>query len=337
MVRGPRNKGFKLQRRISPYAKFAAMHTIPPALAYLAGKKLRGKSNGQVKKKLHQNVSNSGTSGSMSKFFYGKRRIPKAFSLTKKGLSRNYYVNNGSVRLTGGVGVQSMYSPLIMFNYTDINAINTRIAGSIPNVNRYMLYSCSAELLLTNQDLGNVRLTLYDIIARRDMDSSHSGQLTAPDYAWGNSYSDEGASNSDNLVIGSTPFSSDLFTQYFKVLKITHLDMSQGQTHTHRVHFAPNRIVDQEYIRYSPMNYKGLTCFTMIVQHGMPSNDSATKTSVSTGQTAIDMVWRKQYKYSWIADSDTNFYKSNNLASSFAVAQDIINIGAGSIAVDNVA
>ena len=59
-----------------------------------------------------------------------------------------------------------------------------------------------------------------------------------------NSMTDEGAILMTQ--VGVLPFSCRLFTQYHKVCKVTHLIMSEGQTHVHRIRFSPNKVLNKE-------------------------------------------------------------------------------------------
>jgi hypothetical protein len=258
--------------------------------------------------------------------------MPKQVSTVYKTLSKNYLVLNGAGRKTAAVGLQSGFDDLHMFDCTDMAAIAARISSNATQ--RFIILSCSAELLFTNAELSNCRYTIYDIIARRDLNSTTN---TDPGTAWANSYADEQASNSNWSLVGTTPFSSDLFTQFFKVLKMTHGVLGQGQTHCHRINFHPKRIVDLETISHTTNGLKGISCYVMVVFHGEPMNDVTTKTQVSTGACALDMVYRKSYKYTWMSDSSTNYSVTNALPSAFTVAANIVDIGSGTVVADSAA
>lgn len=312
----------------------ARARAFAPYGAIAAGASMMNRSRSRVtkKSKLHQSAKASvgGHGGTYSSFYYRKSKVPRGFRSTIKALSKNYYVWNGSARLTGTPGAQAPAVLQSLFHYTDLNAISQKVNSN--QTNKVLFQSVSSEALLTNQDTGNVNVVLYDIIARRDL--STQTNLATPLAAWQNSYSDEGGSNANYSVIGATPFSSDLFTQFFKVVKVTHITLGQGQSHTHRIKYTPNRLVDGELINYNTNGLKQLTCFTMAVAYGMPYNDSTTKSQVSTGATAIDFVVRKQYQYTWQQDLDTTFSVSNNLVTSFTVGEDIMNEATGTATVD---
>lgn len=279
---------------------------------------------------IHQRAKNSGAGGSESSFFYGRRRIPAKYLAASRWLQHQYYVKNGAGRTTSTVGVQQSNTPLVMFNTADLETMfGIQGAGK---TEKMLFESCSAELQITNQDLATCRITLYDIIQRRDGNATN---VSDPNSAWQNSYGDMlGGSNSNCTIPGVTPFSSDLFVQYFKVLKATHLMLAQGQVHVHRVNFSPNRMFDREIDQYQ-LTLKGLTCFTMIVYSGVPENDSVTKTSVSLGVSTLDYVYRKQYKFKYMTQNISSISATNSLSTSFAVAEDIIDIGAGTVVTDS--
>jgi len=304
--------------------KSAAVQQTPNALA------LAAKRYNSTKKSIHQPAINLGTSGSFSNFYYTPRKEPRAFRLIKKGISNNYLVNNNAVRLNASVGSQNNNTVNNMFNQTDLALISSKISSN--NTQKFICKSCSAETMITNQDVGNVRIYIYDIIARRDLTSSG---VSNPSNAWNNSYTDEGGSGTSNQIVGTTPFSGDTFTQFYRVVKITHCTLAQGQTHTHRVRFAPNKIIDEEVVNNVSNGVKGLSTFTMLVYHGVPYNDLTTQSQVSTGAVALDVVTRRQYKYSWMNDSTTSFSSTNSLPSSFTVQEEVMDIGTGAKVIDS--
>lgn len=277
------------------------------------------------KKSIHQKAINVGTGGSMSKFFYGRRKVPRGFRT--KGLAKNYFVSNYATRLQATVGKQEVANALVMCNLSDLTTIKGRVSAT--DTSKYMLDTCSAEVMISNRELTNVRVYVYDVIARRDLNN-----VPTAAQGWTSGYADEGGADSNYQVVGTLPFSDDIFTQFFKVLKITHITLAQGQVHTHRVRFSPRKLIDGECLKYVNNGIKGLTCFTMVVVHGYPENDTTTKTQVSTGTATVDIISRKQYKYMYMVDSDTSYYQSNNLPSAFTVNESIVDMGSGAVTTD---
>ena len=75
------------------------------------------------------------------------------------------------------------------------------------------------------------------------------------------------------------------------------------------------------------------SCFTMLVAHGLPSNDTVTKTNVSTGSVKLDIVTKTQYRYTYVAGTTTPITYNNN-RTTFPNGQDIVNVGSGAIGTD---
>lgn len=275
---------------------------------------------------IFQKGNEIGRGGSESSFYYTSRKIPRGFPGLKGALSDNYYVINAAGRLGASVGTQNSVIANRMFNTTDLQTISTSVGGANSTV-RWLARKCSSETMITNQDSGNCRITIYDIIARRDSNSSVN--TSDPVVAWNNSYLDEGGANANSALVGTLPFSSDLFTQFFKVLKVTTILLGAGQTHFHRISFKLNKVIDQETVKYVTSSLKGTTCYQMVVVSGVPYNDVTTTTQVSTGACNVDWVSRREYKYTWLADNTTTFSSSNNLPGSFTVAEDIMDIASG--------
>nr|WAE42971.1 MAG: capsid protein [Cressdnaviricota sp.] len=274
-----------------------------------------------------------GHGGTYTTFYYTPRKMPLSFKRNFKALSKNYYTINGAIRYTSAVGLQNSNTIQSMFNYTDLNAISQKVSAN--QTNKVLMKSCSSELMITNQDAANSNIIIYDIIARRDL--ATTSNLATPDVAWARSYGDEGATNSNWNIPGSTPFSADLFTQFYRVCKISHVTLGQGQCHTHRVKFSPNIIIDGELIQYNTNGLKGVTCFTMVVQSGFPQNDVTTKSQVSLGQTTLDFVYKKQYSYTWMSDNDTTYSTTNSLPTTFTVGESVMSEATGAAITDSAA
>ena len=76
--------------------------------------------------------------------------------------------------------------------------------------------SCSAELMITNQELATTKIQLHDVIFHKDINN-------LPDSLFQVGETNEGGNGSTLDVVSALPFSSDAFCQYYKVSKLTHL------------------------------------------------------------------------------------------------------------------
>jgi hypothetical protein len=148
-----------------------------------------------------------------------------------------------------------------------------------------------------------------------------------PRTAWSQGETDAGATNMA-IQVGCTPFSSPRFTQFFKVVKVTHVILPAGGTHEHRVHYEPNKLLNQEVVQDSG-NIRNLTHYTMATVYGAPDNDATTKTVVSIGTTSVDFVQTKQYRWSYLSDSTSNNAFTQSLPTTYATTEAVFNDESG--------
>ena len=134
-----------------------------------------------------------------------------------------------------------------------------------------------------------MKIQLYDIITQRDTNST-------PDTLFQSGETDEGGNGTTFDVIGCLPFSSDAFCQFYNVKKVTHITLDQGKNHVHRVRYTPNRVMSQEVQMRCEYSMAKFTCYTLIIAHGLPSNDITSKAVVSTGAVKLDIVTKIMYR-----------------------------------------
>lgn len=267
--------------------------------------------------KTSQRVINDGGPGTESKYWYGKGRLSRSVRELFKLASPDFYVCNLSGQLTATSGRQDFTTPIQMYNQADLDTINTKVETQLSiaaanKTTRVMHLGCTAEVVFTNMDVAPTRVVLYDIVARRDLSVA---DLADPVASFGPGLTGEEAANSTAYqIIGFNPFSVQNFTKNFKVLKKTYLMLQGGQVHTHRVSFQPNKQVNEVLLRNIAYGLKGLTCFTMLQAYGTPCNSAAVTTTVSTTPVKLNIIVKKQYRYSFIQDATTNYGHTNVLS-----------------------
>lgn len=237
----------------------------------------------------------------MKKWGRRKCKIPKR---VVKGLAKNMQVFTNSFRVAAPTGVQSVNG--ITFYSSDV--INTLFTAfqqkSSYNAQKLIMLGMNAEIDFTNQNSNNMRFAIYDIVARRD---SSQVNVLDPTKAWKQGLVDMGGGANDYLSVGALPTASPIFTQFWKITKVTHGILSAGQSHAHKVSFQPNKLLEKEIILQlgtgTATVMKGMTVGCVIVAYGMPVNDQTTPTLVSTGSVAYDLTARVQYNCSYMAES----------------------------------
>jgi len=111
-------------------------------------------------------------------------------------------------------------------------------------------------------------------------------------------------------------------------MKVTKIELPQGCTHEHRIHFEVNKTVNRELL-FNLLYLKGLTGYTMAIQRGFPTNDSH-NANVTFASTALDRVTTYKYNYTSISDAESSVTLTSGITTTIDV-QDIVNIGAGTI------
>jgi hypothetical protein len=287
----------------------------------------RGKTGGstKTKTKLNQKANKTATHHWIS---YGAglkhkgKPLPKA--LSKINAPNTNYVNS-VVRIPVPIGQQSAFNLASAYTPYDIAIFNPGVNATFIKNSRVFLESCSQKILSTNMTNVNVFMDLYDVECRRDYLNTAD-----PPSVWSTGLVDQ---NNAALIsdVGSTPFASQLFTQLFKVKRITRVILSAGETHEHITYHKADWLWNHE-VDGNPavaavngqQGYKGLTNYTFAVSYGAPVNDSTTKTQISTSAAAIDCVITKQYRYSYMSSNSSNVQVvTNTLPTAFTVAGEV--------------
>lgn len=178
------------------------------------------------------------------------------------------------------------------------------------------LKSCNSEMMITNQTNDVVNITLYDVVARRDLtgNSANEALYITPDLAWQQGCIDAGASSVYSTV-GSTPFQTPGFTEFFKIRKITHVDLHSGGHHRHRQIYDSRCMFSNEIVTELASSggvLGGRSAFTLVVAHGFPVNSTGTST-VSTASGKIVWAQKLQYEYMPFTTQRTIITQTDNL------------------------
>lgn len=284
-------------------------------------KRVATRSFTQVKRRrLNQGVHET-RAGSESTFFL-KYRPSKMGKLTGKMSKLDYTINGGSI-ITTTAGLQAVVDVSYYFDANDCGAMMTQAltqqyGGATPTgykTERILLKSVTAEIGYNNNTNDQVRIILFDITPRRDIYNT-SGDADSPSASWKNGLGDEisGGSSVAHLTVGAMPFNSEKFTHFFKVNKITHIELAPGQTHYHRITFSPNKILTNEALQQGNQRFfQGLSLAHMHVSYGAPTLDGP-GTGVTTQQVKVLMSSKKTYTYTYLPNNMTSVTQSNNFS-----------------------
>lgn len=239
-----------------------------------------------------------------------------------KQTNKNVYAYTTTQRMTSAVGAQGIYIPNLIFTGPILTTVLELLASSVGagyKSSKCLIHSGYTESKFTNQEKGNVELVLYDIIPKRDISNAalagnydvlSSWNVGLNDVTYANNAGSASTPGKSNL--GSTPFDSVLFCQYYTVIKKTKVMMSQGSSHIHRVRTVWNGMLDHSFSEaYTYL--RGKTIITLAVINGMPLNDQTTKTNIAVGVATVDVVTNSRIVYQG--------YLNNNFTYDFSDGQ----------------
>jgi len=255
-------------------------------------------------------------------------------------------IRNFANVIAGQTGLQNYYDFVHLGN-AQLSQIRNNLPSSANNAGaRFVLESYMTEILVTNTTTASCELEFYDVIPTRDIAAATTyATPTATTYLLDplpTSYWETGVlvnanllpstspANQPSRLLGGTPFDSQLFRDYFKVIRRTRVLLTQGGSHRHFISLRVNALVDDALIGNEAMSaMRGLSAFTMMVFKGMPNTTGATGLVASTNITQLAFTQSQRIKYSWV----TNY--SNNLFTNATITQptstQVVNIGSGAI------
>lgn len=286
---------------------------------------LRRAGKRRSKKRAHELVLGGGGSSSAC---YVRMKPGKYLKGMKATTNVDLYMYAASGRMTCNTGKQEGYIVGDGCDSVDLWSISQKLSANTANgykSNLFLLRGCTVETRFTNQDKGNVEIILYDLTVRRDVTVADQGALN-PLSAWSTGLTEDASGSSTTVAartnLGSTPFDSKLFTQYYKVMKTTKLILSQGASHIHKVHIKGSRMMDAALVNREQY-LRGLTHLTIAVVNGFPLNDQTTKTNVTTGVAAVDFVTTVRIQYQgWYNNLKIYTYDDTALPSVTAYVMD---------------
>lgn len=155
-------------------------------------------------------------------------------------------------------------------------------------INRYV-----AEVFITNTSNIMVELVMYDYVCRNDLYTSASPSGILGVWKDGLYYEANATTTTTPSFIGSTPFQSQLFTQYFKIVKTHRVTINPGATHTHyHTHNVHRTMYPVRFVKTTGF-IEGLSSGTIFVAQGQPVEATAGSVgAVTTGIVDLNVVMK---------------------------------------------
>lgn len=208
----------------------------------------------------------------------------------------------------------------IMNSGTDIALIRARIGAALGitsnadtcefNVDSYIL-----KIAAKNQEQTNCVMDLYECVPRISTQIDPATHLT-------NVATNTGGTGASTIAYwGATPYQYPAWCEAFKILRKVRYLLAPGATELIEIRETKRRRIDVS--RYYLINGTAATGdqqdpriskFWLAICYGEPTNDSVTKTNVTSSSFKVDFVTREDYHYSYsVASLNPDNTASNNL------------------------
>lgn len=270
---------------------------------------------GRTPRQRVRTVAAGSSFSSYTKYYKGSKPVAKAY---RRISPIQYYTDVSSTRVTtitsteaSGCGKQAA----IGFPMLRPTALSTLMvaAGGSGYTTDFLMRNAQFRYTITNQENVNVFVDLYEVSMRPNRCA-----IDGPVIAWDTGLTHENGSTVTSASYGTTPYASRAFTTMYKINKVTHLELGAGRSHRHNVKLVYNRMINKEELTELPSTAYGLYPFTnvmVMVAYGAPINDVSTKSNVSSGPVALDVVTSLKYEYQYVEPNLTTYTYGNALPS----------------------
>lgn len=270
----------------------------------------------QKRRSLFKKAMKNGDNSSVSTLTWGNRRMNShTNTLFKKVTSMQTESYHSSTSRLSVFGQQAVYDAAVGLQNSQLLAMFTKanggVAGTLQNEVSMFIRYLKRRIVFRNQSNSVGKLTLYDLVCRRQPVSPTTND---PIECFIKGYSDLGLPN-QHLQVGITPFKSAEFKRYWKVKRVTIIDMEPGQQHEHVVVHHVNRFIKSSaWEEHGGALYlPGLSSAVMAVHHGGIGHESATVTNVNYMPMRVDYTVLQEVNYGFMTQVLPSYTYTNNL------------------------
>jgi len=238
---------------------------------------------------------------SYTKFRHRRVRLSARANLVQKMSAPENYISQGSSRTTARINGQEWYEKVLWrptwtaTDGTDLNQLYREYAGGyITKRNSLYIQNQYARFKITNQSNVVTDVYLYDLKARRDIDSGETPDFTPTalmdDVVTSLVGSGLSTTAMDKNTIGFNPFTFRDFKRSWQLVKTKKVTLNPGQTHVHIMSSMGAKIIGGERItgHYAA---KDVTKALLMKVEGYPANDTTTVTNVGVYTGVLDVTW----------------------------------------------
>lgn len=275
-----------------------------------------------------------------------QRPTARVKALKRVGTPDIFQINQGT-DISPNVGYQ-LFRDYFALNVPRLKQLAATVPGGAgdtqPNLKRFIVENVQTELTLTNQSNAAAEIEIYDIVCRRDVDASWTittGGNTYIAAGQPSSYVEIGCdiasgalpTSGQEQIIGASPYDSQLFKDYFRVVRKTHVMLLSGGTHRHSAQHMVNGIVETALLNDNTAMLKGLTIGSMLCVRGVAAINMGPEGSplTTSNNPKINVLYNERVKFTWVADSTQTVYYHDNLPHSASTDVEVRNIGSGAL------
>jgi len=267
-----------------------------------------------------------------SNVFHGSAKRLKR-GLTQLGAPMNYVINKSGSRIPDATTWSGRQDCILTGQWNSVQDIMnlsslvpflpSTAAGGAKLPTRFHVKSLITETTFQNPSSGTLIYDIYDIVAKKDIPQStvttgfHN--VYDPVSAWqsGMINQDTGpvVTNYPDPInyLGAKPSDSQLFKDYYRVIKKTSLVLQQNATHVHKVTLKIDRNFDLNLIGTQVQYLNGLagfTHYTMVVMRGMPTACAGAPPALDTTTVPPSMRWvvSENYQFSYVQAQGAEWY-----------------------------
>lgn len=275
--------------------------------------------------------------GTTSVSSYTDKLHSNAQQLAKLSLDTGRFFNmdNGDKVLDAQYGLQefgtlcrALYQTelLQMFQQVvDASGLDTTGGGFSPETMSIYVKDLWMHIDIVNSSNVPVYLEIMDIRPRKDIAANtadYPAAVIEPSAYYYRGIDDlYGNTNMRNYMMHD-PYMSRPFVEYFNVYKSTKVMLNPGEYHSHRVHFAPNKLIQyREIVSIDPTItqvaevYERLTYFCMVRFHGAPIVASPTAGSdfATYSKARIGVCWWSKVHFTFGMPVADDMHATDNL------------------------
>jgi len=161
------------------------------------------------------------------------RPVPKSIKDTTEIVNSNFQSTERIVNTAGRQAVGGIFANLWSLN--DLQTV-TNLPTTGSSVKHSMIKSGQLRAFGTNTSNNNVKVLIYNIVAKCDMTS---GLFAVQQWAQG--FADEGSVISNREYYGETPYGSSKFCSQWTVWKTTSFYLAEGESFMHNTSINLNK------------------------------------------------------------------------------------------------